>query len=150
MELDDTGTISQSGEYSWTFTPQDTQKYDSVSGSVHITAMHVGMITSMDEFNAIEDKASIQMLVLDGVGLTNLDPIKDCTNLVLLSLADNDLTDISAIKHMKKLQQLNLSDNSRLSDISPLLGLKKLKLVALEDTAVSDENKTKVTGILQN
>ena len=104
----------------------------------------------MDEFNSIEDKASIQQLVLNAEGLTSLDCIKECTNLRMLLVEDNDLTDVSALKGFSQLRQLSLMGNAQLKDISAVLKLKNLTWVELSGTSVSDEDKQKVDQNLKN
>ena len=61
-----------------------------------------------------------------------------CTDLMALDLGHNDLTDIEWIRPLTNLQVLILSDNQRLTDISPLADLKRLKYAELFFTAISD------------
>ena len=150
LTLDESGTIEKSGEYQWTFTPDAADQYEIVTGTIEICAHHIGVVQSMDEFNSIEDKASIQQLVLNAEGLTSLDCIKECTNLRMLLVEDNDLTDVSALKGFSQLRQLSLMGNAQLKDISAVLKLKNLTWVELSGTSVSDEDKQKVDQNLKN
>ncbi len=61
-----------------------------------------------------------------------------CTDLIALDLGHNNLTDLEWLRPLKNLQVLILADNSKLSDISPIGDLKKLKYIELFMTSVSD------------
>ena len=66
------------------------------------------------------------------------DPLRYCTDLIALDLGHNNLTDIEWIRPLKNLQVLILADNRKLTDISPLKDLEKLKFIELFLTNVSD------------
>ncbi len=61
-----------------------------------------------------------------------------CTDLIALDLGHNNLIDLEWLRPLKNLQVLILADNSKLSDISPIGDLKKLKYLELFMTSVSD------------
>ena len=134
--------IKKSGEYEWTFTPDDTERYETVTGKVYITAVHKDLINGMDELKQIEDKAAVYQLALTGCGLQDLSVLDGMTNLAVLVLSDNDITDISELAKHPRLQQVYLDGNTSLKEIKPLFELKKLSIVELSGTAVSEEDKS--------
>lgn len=134
--------IKKSGEYEWTFTPDDTERYETVTGKVYITAVHKDLINGMDELKQIEDKAAVYQLALTGCGLKDLSVLEGMTNLAVLVLSDNDITDISELAKHPRLQQVYLDGNTSLKEIKPLFELKKLSIVELSGTAVSEEDKS--------
>lgn len=134
--------IKKSGEYEWTFTPDDTERYETVTGKVYITAVHKDLINGMDELKQIEDKAAVYQLALTGCGLQDLSVLDGMTNLAVLVLSDNDITDISELAKHPRLQQIYLDGNTSLKEIKPLFELKKLSIVELSGTAVSEEDKS--------
>lgn len=133
--------IKSSGEYEWTFTPDDTEHYETVTGKVHITAIHKDLINGMDELEQIEDKAAVYQLALTDCGLKDLTILEGMTNLAVLVVSDNNITDLTELAKHPRLQQIYLDGNAGLKDIEPLLGLKNLSIVELSGTAVSEEDK---------
>lgn len=79
----------------------------------------------------------LEYLVLNKQGLTELPPLSP--SIRYLSIMDNELTDLSGIEVCTELDTLHLSSNYRLTDISPLAKLKKLKKLNLS-CCVSLEN----------
>ena len=61
-----------------------------------------------------------------------------CTDLVALDLGHNGITDLEWLRPLKKLQVLILADNAKLSDITPIGSLTKLKYIELFMTSVED------------
>lgn len=137
-------TFEKSNDYEWTFTPDDTEHYEAVSGTVHITAVHREWVTGIDEVLAIEDKAALYQVDLTGCDLKDLSILEGAVNLAVLDAGNNDITDISVLGKCKLLQQIYLNGNADLKDVQPLLGLKKLTIFDLDNTAVSDEDKGKL------
>lgn len=136
--------INKSGEYSWTFTPDDVEHYETVTGKVHITAVHRDLIDGLDELKQVEDKEAVYQLALTDDGLTDLSILKGMTNLTVLVVSNNDITDISEIVNHPKLQQVYLDGNKNLKDVTPLYKLKKMNILELSGTAVSDEDRSKL------
>lgn len=136
--------IKESGDYAWTFTPEDMEHYEVVTGTVHITAIHKEPINGIEELKRIRDKAAVYQLLLTDCGLEDLVMLKGMTNLAALDISNNMVTDISALADCPNLQQVYLDGNSQVRDIKPLFGLKKLQMLGLSGTAVSDEDINKL------
>ena len=64
--------------------------------------------------------------------------LRYCRDLIALDLGHNDITDISWITELKNLQLLILSENRKITDITPIGSLKKLKYLELFLTHVED------------
>ncbi len=67
-----------------------------------------------------------------------VDPLRYCTDLIALDLGHNDITDLDFLLPLQNLQVLILSDSRRLTDISVIGTLKKLKYLELFLTSVND------------
>ena len=67
-----------------------------------------------------------------------VDPLRYCTELIALDLGHNNITDLDFLRPLSNLQVLMLADSRKLSDISVIGTLTKLKYVELFMTDVSD------------
>ncbi len=137
-------TFERSEDYDWEFVPQDAEQYESVRGTLHVTVVHRELISSMEELDQYEDKASVYQLSLTGCGLKDLSVLQGMSNLAVLVVSGNDLTDISELANHPMLQQVYLDGNEHLEKVTALNKLPKLKIVDLDDTAVPDKVRTKL------
>ncbi len=140
--------LEKSGEYEWIFLPTDTVNYEKVEGTAWVTVLCTETITGMEAIKAIEDKKSLVDVDLSNCDLENLDILEGAENLKYISLDGNNLTSLEVLKKCKNLHFISLVDNKELSDITPILKLKKLQAVFLDGTNVSAEDVQKVKNIL--
>ena len=99
------------------------------------------------------EMASIDLLIAENVGISNLTGLEFATNLTRVYLRNNQITDISPLAGLTNLTGLYLGDNN-LTDISPLAGLTNLTdALELHDNNISDisplASLTNLTGRLQ-
>ena len=83
---------------------------------------------------------SLFELDLSTNGLSNSDiiPVRHMINLEVLNLSGNQISDLTPLSGLKKLKVLFLYDNKRISDLSPLSSLKNLTDLGLYDNRISD------------
>ncbi len=149
LEWDDKAAVlEKSEEFSWTFTPNDTETYEVVHGTTGITVLCLDELKGIDAVEAIEDKKALVDVDLSNCELENLDILKGAENLKYVSLDGNNITSIEILKKCPKLQFISLVDNKDLSDITPILELENLQAVFLDGTNVSSEDVKKVQSIL--
>ena len=142
-------TIESSGDYTWNFVPEDAEAFQTVTGTVHITAIHADYVTGVEDVKAFKDKAALYKVDLTNSGLKDLSILEGAVNLYVVELDNNQLKDIETLAQCPYLEQVYLSGNAELSDIRPLLGLEHLKIFEAADTAISGENLEKFEQILQ-
>lgn len=135
-----------SGEFEWKFLPEDSKNYAVTSGKQFVTVLVSDMLVGVDAVNGIEDKASIVKIDLSDCGLKDLDFLSGAANLQYVILDRNELTDIGALANCHKLIFVSLVENAELKDVSPLEGLEYLETVYLDGTAVSEEDRKKITS----
>ena len=140
--------IEKSDDYEWKFTPDDTEHYETVTGVVHVTAVHYDWVEGIDAVLAVEDRASLYQVDLTGCGLSDLSILEGAGNLAVLDISDNDISDISVLAGCRHLQQIYISNNAHLKDISPLFGLKKIKIYDLSGTNVPEKAIKKLEKII--
>lgn len=148
--LDEKGTIKKSGTYKWKFEPEDKTKFETVTGTVYITAIIEDTIKGLKAVKAVEDKKALRDVDLSDCELTDLSILKGAGNLTYLQLDSNNLTDISDLKDCKNLKFISLNNNYNLSKVSVLLTLKHLNTVFLDSTNVSEEDLERINGICKN
>ena len=89
---------------------------------------HYGHITNI-EFVRNFPKLQVLITTLSKVG--DLSPLEDCPDLEFLECHGTPLGDISVLADKDKLEYLNISNLPNLTDLSPLYGLKQLKIVRI-------------------
>lgn len=146
--VDEDLEVGESGEYEWVFQPDDQTAYEVAAGTAWVTALISDTVVGVDGIEAINDKKALLDVDLSGCGLTDLSILEGADNLEFLALDENKLESLEVLKKCKNLRFVSLNGNKELSDITPLLKLKKLEAVFLEDTQVSKKDKDKVEAIL--
>jgi Leucine-rich repeat (LRR) protein len=81
--------------------------------------------------NAQSDPAAVTLLACPGAGVQSLAGIDALVNLEQLELSDNTITNLSPLLPLKKLRVLSLRNNS-VGDIRPLDSLPILRFLSLE------------------
>ena len=84
---------------------------------------------------------SLTTLTSVGTATEKIDDIRGLSyakNLTRLNLGGNDITDVMPISSLIKLEHLHFDNNKNLTDITPLVNLKKLKFLDIWRTKVSD------------
>ncbi|MBR0208693.1 MAG: hypothetical protein IJQ43_07345 [Oscillospiraceae bacterium] len=89
---------------------------------------HYGHISNI-EFVRNFPKLQVLITTLSKVG--DLTPLEDCPDLEFLECHGTPVGDISVLADKYKLEYLNISNLPNLKDLSPLYGLKQLKIVRI-------------------
>ncbi len=83
--------------------------------------------------------------------ITSLKGIEHCTNVMHITYGLNKITDISPLSGLTKLEMLALDQNYTISDITPLAGLTNLVKLNLQDNNIADisslKNLNKLTSL---
>ena len=73
----------------------------------------------------------LQVVIVTLTNITDISPLEDCPDIEFLELVSTPIYSIDVVAGMDKLEYLNLGCMWNLSDISPVFGLKNLKLVRI-------------------
>lgn len=98
----------------------------------------------ISEISRLSDFVSIRELYLSDNRIKNIDSLKQLFNLKTLVISSNLIDDITALKELKNLENLDISNNKNLKNISALYELKTLKLLCINETAVTKGNIRKL------
>ena len=79
----------------------------------------------------------------------DLSPLKGLTGLVRLRIGSSGVSDISPLSGLINLEELELFSNRRISDVSPLRSLRKLRWLRLERNNISDVSPLAVLSNLE-
>lgn len=78
-----------------------------------------------------------EVLILQGLGVRDIQCLRLCTQLKRLDLSDNEISDLSPLMNLQTLEQLQISGN-QVSDLRPLIGMEKLVRVEAARNAVTE------------
>jgi internalin A len=84
------------------------------------------------------DLATLEKLVANGQGISDLSGLEHATSLLHLDLGTNPISDLSPLSKLTKLTFLELGSCRIISDITPLAGLKNLKQLGLWSNDITD------------
>ena len=96
---------------------------------------------ALRDISPLRDLKKLELLRLSHNDITDISPVKGLTNLKHLFLSHNRIEKIDAVKNLTNLESLDFARNKgeeRISDISGLANLTKLKLLGLSDTNIPD------------
>ena len=99
---------------------------------------------SVTDVSFLKNMPNLKVLILSCGNVSDISPVKYCTNLEYLELAECRIKDISPIKYLENLEHLNIGGNQRISDFSPLYGLKNLKRLYAECIYNTEINMHKI------
>ena len=101
-----------------------------LSNLTHLTGLHIwhttlkGPVTDLD-LHPLTNLVQLEVLSLEGNGITDITPLSHFTKLRKLHLTHNYITDITPLSHLIELRELRLKDNY-IEDFSPVLNLPNL------------------------
>ena len=96
---------------------------------------------ALRDISPLRGLKKLELLRLSHNDITDISPVKGLTNLKHLFLSHNRIEKIDAVKNLTNLESLDFARNKgeeRISDISGLANLTKLKLLGLSDTNIPD------------
>lgn len=89
--------------------------------------LDIGHNETVTNVDFVEDMPKLQVAIVAISGVGDLTPLTKCPELEYLETFSNRVTDITPLAQCENLEHLNIGNLPKLSDISPLYGLKKLK-----------------------
>ena len=101
-----------------------------LSNLIHLTGLHIwhsslkGPVTDLD-LRPLTNLVQLEVLSLEGNGITDITPLSHLTKLRKLHLTHNYITDITPLSHLIELRELLLKHNY-IEDFSPVLNLPNL------------------------
>ena len=101
-----------------------------LSNLTHLTSLHIwhsslkGPVTDLD-LRPLTNLVQLEVLSLEGNGITDITPLSHLTKLRRLHLTHNYITDITPLSYLIELRELKLRNNY-IEDFSPVLNLPNL------------------------
>ena len=96
---------------------------------------------ALSDISPLRELKKLELLRLSHNDITDISPVKGLTNLKHLFLSHNRIEKIDAIRNLTDLESLDFARNKgeeRISDISAIANLTKLKLLGLSDANIPD------------
>ena len=96
---------------------------------------------ALRDISPLKGLKNLELLRLSHNDIIDISPIKGLTNLKHLFLSHNQIKNIDAVKNLTNLESLDFARNigeERISDISAIANLTKLKLLGLSDANIPD------------
>ena len=76
-------------------------------------------------------------------GVGNLDALSNLINLEMLDAKNAGIENVEGIRNLPKLWEVQLSDSNMITDVSPFVTLKALKVLLLEGNPITDYSPLK-------
>ena len=92
---------------------------------------------NISDISRLSEFVSVRELYLSDNRIKNIDSLKQLFNLKTLVISSNLIDDITSLKELKNLENLDISNNKKLKNLSALYELKTLKLLCINETAVT-------------
>lgn len=92
---------------------------------------------TISDISRLSEFVSVRELYLSDNRIKNIDSLKQLFNLKTLVISSNLIDDITSLKELKNLENLDISNNKKLKNLSALYKLKTLKLLCINETAVT-------------
>jgi Leucine-rich repeat (LRR) protein len=105
-------------------------------------------VTNLDSINLTRNPAiadleplrkllKLQVVRVGGTGVKNLTPLENHRDITVLEISDTPLADIFLVRQFSKLREFR-GDNTKIESIDALFGLKDLRKVYVDHTAIHD------------
>ena len=98
---------------------------------------HFPAHSSSLDLSPLTNLTNLEVLSLQGNGITDISPLVGLVNLRHLHIIDNYISDITSLEHAGNLTELYISQN-RITDIRPLASLINLHTLHITDNQISD------------
>lgn len=105
----------------------------------------VGHVWNLSQCDFLAYMPDLEVCIIAITGITNIEPLANHEKLEYLELFTTDIEDLSPLASCPNLEHLNISNMPRVSDISPLYGLTKLKrLRMVRSPLIPEEQKEEI------
>lgn len=98
----------------------------------------------ISDISRLSEFVSVRELYLSGNNIQNIGSLKQLYHLKTLVISSNLIDDITDLKELKNLENLDISGNKKLKNVSALYELKKLRLLCINETAVTKDTIKKI------
>lgn len=92
----------------------------------------------VSDLTGLQYAVNLRSLDLRENAITSVEALSGMTNLTTLNLSMNKIGDISSLSALKNLTELDVHDNHRVSDISSLSGMTKMRSLTLRHNTIRD------------
>lgn len=105
-----------------------TEKLKYLTDVIYLDIGHNRYITNVD---FIKYLPKLQVVILSITKITDISPLTNCPDLEFVELLNTYVEDLSPLAELKKVEYLNIGDMPFVRDISPVYGMKSLKMVRI-------------------
>lgn len=103
---------------------------------------------NISDISKLSSLTNIEELYISGNTIRNINSLKHLNNLKTLIISSNLIEDITPLSNLKHLENLDLSGNNKIKNFNPLLKLKTLKLLCLNETNIKKQDYTAIKKAL--
>ncbi len=93
--------------------------------------LDLGHTHNISNIEFVRNWPKLQVVILTLSSIKDITPLEDCPDMEFLEMVSTGIDNIDVVAGMEKLEYLNLGCMWNLTDISPVFGLKNLKLVRI-------------------
>lgn len=93
--------------------------------------LDVGHNAYLSNIEFVKNFPKLQVVIVTLTNITDISPLKDCPDIEFLEMVSTGIENIDVVAGMEKLEYLNLGCMWNLRDITPVFGLKNLKIVRI-------------------
>lgn len=93
--------------------------------------LDIGHDTQLTNIEFVRYLPKLTTVILSLTNLSDISPLEACPEITFFEMFTTPVSDISVLSKLEKLEYVNLGNDWNLDDLSPLYGLKNLKLVRL-------------------
>ena len=111
----------------------------------NIDSINVADNSLISDIDALERLQKLQSLVIRGTQINSLIPLQEHKLIRTLDISNTNVADISVVKRFTNLTLLK-ADNSKIQDIDALSGLRTVKFIYVDGTAITDDQVREFLG----
>ncbi|MGX8692966.1 MAG: hypothetical protein ACSW8E_04320 [Clostridia bacterium] len=93
--------------------------------------LDVGHNAYLSNIEFVKNFPKLEVVIVTLTNIKDISPLKDCPNIEFLEMVSTGIDNIDVVAGMEKLEYLNLGCMWNLTDITPVFGLKNLKIVRI-------------------
>jgi len=97
--------------------------------------LDVGHNHHLTNIEFVRSFPKLQVVILTLTNIADISPLADCPDLEFLECHSTPIGDLSPLADKEKLEYLNIANMPNLTDLSPLYGLRQLKIVRICGTS---------------
>lgn len=106
--------------------------------------LDIGHNQQLTNIEFVRGFPKLQVVIITLTNIRDISPLADCPDLEFLECHGTPIDDLSVLADKDKLEYLNIGNLPNLTDLSPLYGLKQLKIVRICGTTFTQISKDEV------